>query len=123
MSLTYGGGARWHPQEAADARVQPNGFRTVRARSLSFNLVRCRATGRLAKTVTRAQVSESSTTGNWCDTHTCIPNFPNARGSIARCNDGSWSQSGGISAAAGADAIASTRATFGTDRWIHLHLG
>lgn len=38
-------------------------------------------------------------TGNWCDTHTCIPNFPNGRGSITQCSDGTWSQSGGISGA------------------------
>jgi hypothetical protein len=35
----------------------------------------------------------------FCDTHDCIPNFDNGRGSIVQCADGEWSQSGGIQGA------------------------
>jgi hypothetical protein len=35
----------------------------------------------------------------FCDTHTCIPNFPNGNGYIVQCSDGEWSHSGGLSGA------------------------
>jgi hypothetical protein len=36
---------------------------------------------------------------NFCDTHDCIPNYPNGNGSTVQCADGSYSQSGGIQGA------------------------
>ena len=36
---------------------------------------------------------------DFCSTHQCIPNFPNGRGTVVQCNDGDWSQSGGLSGA------------------------
>jgi hypothetical protein len=36
---------------------------------------------------------------DFCDTHDCIPNYPNGNGSTVQCNDGSFSQSGGIQGA------------------------
>jgi hypothetical protein len=36
---------------------------------------------------------------DFCNTHDCIPNFPNGNGSIVQCNDGSYSHSGGIQGA------------------------
>jgi hypothetical protein len=36
---------------------------------------------------------------NFCDTHDCIPNYPNGNGSTVQCSDGSYSQSGGIQGA------------------------
>jgi hypothetical protein len=45
----------------------------------------------------------ASTTGtpaaDFCTTHTCIPNFPNGHGYIVQCQDGQWSQSGGLAGA------------------------
>ena len=32
----------------------------------------------------------------FCDTHACIPSFASGHGTIVQCNDGLWSQSGGI---------------------------
>lgn len=39
------------------------------------------------------------TTAPFCETHDCIPNYPNGRGSTVQCADGSYSQSGGIQGA------------------------
>jgi len=36
---------------------------------------------------------------DFCTTHDCIPNFDNGRGSVVQCEDGSFSQSGGIQGA------------------------
>ena len=36
---------------------------------------------------------------DFCDTHECIPNFGNGRGYPVQCEDGTWSQSGGIQGA------------------------
>lgn len=35
----------------------------------------------------------------FCDTHDCIPNYPNGNGSTVQCADGSYSHSGGIQGA------------------------
>jgi hypothetical protein len=35
----------------------------------------------------------------FCDTHACIPSFASGHGTIVQCNDGLWSQSGGIAGA------------------------
>lgn len=35
----------------------------------------------------------------FCDTHDCIPNYPNGNGYTVQCADGSYSQSGGIQGA------------------------
>jgi hypothetical protein len=35
----------------------------------------------------------------FCATHSCIPNYPNGRGSTVQCADGSYSHSGGIQGA------------------------
>jgi hypothetical protein len=44
-------------------------------------------------------ITDATTTappaGDFCATHTCIPNFPNGTGSIVQCADGEWSHSGG----------------------------
>jgi len=37
--------------------------------------------------------------GSFCSTHACIPSFDEGRGSIVQCQDGQWSQSGGIQGA------------------------
>jgi hypothetical protein len=39
--------------------------------------------------------SVTTSTGDFCATHTCIPNFPNGTGYIVQCSDGEWSHSGG----------------------------
>ena len=36
------------------------------------------------------------TPAGFCDTHACIPSFASGHGTIVQCNDGLWSQSGGI---------------------------
>jgi hypothetical protein len=36
---------------------------------------------------------------SFCDTHDCIPNYPNGNGSTVQCADGSYSQSGGVQGA------------------------
>jgi hypothetical protein len=36
---------------------------------------------------------------DFCATHNCIPNFPNGRGTVVQCADGSYSHSGGIQGA------------------------
>ncbi len=41
----------------------------------------------------------SNPPADFCDTHQCIENFPNGNGYVVQCNDGMWSQSGGISGA------------------------
>jgi hypothetical protein len=41
----------------------------------------------------------TSSTADFCATHACIPNFPAGRGFIVQCNDGTYSQSGGIQGA------------------------
>ena len=38
----------------------------------------------------------TDTTGDFCQTHTCIPNFSNGKGSIIECRDGEYSHSGGL---------------------------
>jgi hypothetical protein len=35
----------------------------------------------------------------FCESHHCIPNFPNGRGAVVECSDGQWSHSGGSSGA------------------------
>jgi hypothetical protein len=35
----------------------------------------------------------------FCDTHDCIPNYPNGNGTTVQCADGTYSQSGGIQGA------------------------
>jgi hypothetical protein len=35
----------------------------------------------------------------FCDTHDCIPNYPNGNGSTVQCADGSYSHSGGVQGA------------------------
>ena len=35
----------------------------------------------------------------FCESHRCIPNFPNGHGEVVECSDGQWSHSGGISGA------------------------
>jgi hypothetical protein len=37
----------------------------------------------------------SSVPQSFCETHRCIPNFPNGTGSVVQCNDGTYSHSGG----------------------------
>jgi len=37
----------------------------------------------------------SSVPRSFCETHRCIPNFPNGTGSVVQCNDGTYSHSGG----------------------------
>lgn len=36
---------------------------------------------------------------DFCDTHNCIPNYPDGNGSTVQCADGTYSQSGGIQGA------------------------
>jgi hypothetical protein len=36
---------------------------------------------------------------DFCDTHDCIPNYPNGNGSTVQCMDGTYSHSGGIQGA------------------------
>jgi hypothetical protein len=36
---------------------------------------------------------------NFCDTHDCIPNYPNGTGTTTQCSDGTYSHSGGRSGA------------------------
>lgn len=36
---------------------------------------------------------------DFCTTHQCIPNFANGHGTAVQCNDGMWSDSGGIQGA------------------------
>jgi hypothetical protein len=38
-------------------------------------------------------------TADFCTTHDCIASFDSGNGSIVQCNDGQWSQSGGLSGA------------------------
>jgi hypothetical protein len=38
---------------------------------------------------------DSSGSGSFCGTHTCIDNFANGTGYIVQCEDGEWSHSGG----------------------------
>ena len=38
----------------------------------------------------------TDTTAGFCQTHTCIPNFPNGKGYIIECRDGEYSHSGGL---------------------------
>lgn len=40
-----------------------------------------------------------ATDEQFCNTHNCIPNFPNGNGTIVQCTDGEWSHSGGLSGA------------------------
>jgi len=40
-----------------------------------------------------------SSSADFCDTHDCIPNYPNGNGSTVQCADGTYSQSGGIQGA------------------------
>lgn len=42
---------------------------------------------------------DPSAASDFCDTHDCIPNYPNGRGDTVQCADGSYSQSGGIQGA------------------------
>jgi hypothetical protein len=37
--------------------------------------------------------------GKFCESHTCIENFPYGHGTVVECSDGEWSHSGGISGA------------------------
>ena len=37
----------------------------------------------------------TDTAGGFCQTHTCIQNFPNGKGYIIECRDGTYSHSGG----------------------------
>lgn len=37
----------------------------------------------------------TNTTASFCSTHQCIPNYPNGKGSIVGCKDGTYSHSGG----------------------------
>jgi uncharacterized membrane protein YgcG len=43
--------------------------------------------------------SPSTEPDEFCDTHSCIPNYPNGRGTTVMCSDGSYSHSGGIQGA------------------------
>lgn len=43
--------------------------------------------------------SGSGSSSNFCDTHDCIPNYPNGNGTTVQCADGTYSQSGGIQGA------------------------
>jgi hypothetical protein len=42
---------------------------------------------------------DDTDSGSFCDTHDCIPNYPNGNGSTVQCADGSYSHSGGIQGA------------------------
>jgi hypothetical protein len=42
---------------------------------------------------------DDSDSSSFCDTHDCIPNYPNGNGSTVQCADGSYSHSGGIQGA------------------------
>jgi hypothetical protein len=42
---------------------------------------------------------DESDSSSFCDTHDCIPNYPNGNGSTVQCADGSYSHSGGIQGA------------------------
>jgi hypothetical protein len=37
--------------------------------------------------------------GQFCQSHTCIENFPYGHGTVVKCSDGEWSHSGGIQGA------------------------
>jgi hypothetical protein len=41
----------------------------------------------------------TGTPSNFCDTHDCIPNYPNGNGTTVQCADGTYSHSGGIQGA------------------------
>jgi hypothetical protein len=43
--------------------------------------------------------SSHATDTEFCATHSCIPNFPNGKGTIVQCVDGEWSHSGGLDGA------------------------
>lgn len=49
--------------------------------------------------VEAAGSSSHATDVEFCNTHGCIPNFPNGNGYIVQCADGEWSHSGGLSGA------------------------
>ena len=51
-------------------------------------------TGGLTSTTETGNTGNTGT-GDFCSTHTCIPNFPNGTGYIVQCADGEWSHSGG----------------------------
>jgi hypothetical protein len=58
-------------------------------------------TGNTGATSSTENTGNTGNTGNgdFCSTHTCIPNFPNGTGYIVQCADGEWSHSGGRSGA------------------------
>jgi hypothetical protein len=47
-------------------------------------------------TSTGSNDSGGSVAADFCSTHDCIASFDNGNGSIVQCNDGQWSQSGGL---------------------------
>jgi hypothetical protein len=51
-------------------------------------------TGGLTSTTNTGNTGNTGS-GDFCSTHTCIPNFPNGTGYIVQCADGEWSHSGG----------------------------
>lgn len=60
---------------------------------------------------------------NFCDTHTCIPNFDNGTGYIVQCNDGEWSHSGGRpGACSGHGGVSAASASVRSDRSAALAL-
>ena len=50
-------------------------------------------------TATNTGNTGNTGSGDFCSTHTCIPNFANGTGYIVQCADGEWSHSGGRSGA------------------------
>jgi hypothetical protein len=43
-----------------------------------------------------AATQTSTSSGDFCSSHDCIPNYPNGRGTTVQCADGTYSDSGGI---------------------------
>ena len=52
-------------------------------------------TGGNDASVTFKPSARSSSDGDFCSTHDCIPSFDEGHGSIVQCADGEWSHSGG----------------------------
>jgi hypothetical protein len=46
-----------------------------------------------------SSADDNTDSSSFCDTHDCIPNYPNGNGSTVQCADGSYSHSGGIQGA------------------------